>query len=332
MQVFIQSAEGLITGILAFLLGLLWQRINKIVLNHRARRFWRPVMSKDVKLVVSRFRRQQGFEASGLIGAGDVVAMHNLSRYFTQIGFRSFDITFNDQLGYGDTLGRSLRADLILLGGPDSNTLTNEVVKHLSLGISFKEIYPSEPDVLLEPRISDPTAATSPDGNDSKPSPVIRGILRRIGMASEAEQPREQWRIPVIFDVANKELYKPVKKGDQIVTDCGVIIRAPNPFDESKTVVILCGSYGYGTWEAVQYAQSREFLSQIPHRSEPLECVFTVDVVRDTPQRRHPKFVRRSPEQGESLQISHGDGATHAFLDPVRVFLQPLAVSCRGES
>ena len=305
MQVFIQAAEGLITGILAFLLGLLWQRINKIVLNYRARRFWRPVMSKDVKLVVSRFRRLQGFEASGVIGAGDVVAMHNLSEYFTRIGFRSFDITFNDQLGYGEALGRSLRTDLILLGGPDSNTLTNEVVKNLSLGISFKEIYPSDPDVLLEPRIWDPTAATSPDGDDSKPSPVIRGILRRIGVASEEDPPREQWRIPVILDVASKELYKPIKKGDGMVTDCGVIIRAPNPFDESKTVVILCGSYGYGTWAAVQYAQSKEFLSQIPNRSEPLECVFTVDVVRDTPQRPRLQFVRRSPDHGESLQISH---------------------------
>lgn len=65
MQVLIQAAEGLITGVLAFLLGLLWQRVNKIVLNYRARRFWHPVMSKDVQLVMSRFRGLQGFEASG---------------------------------------------------------------------------------------------------------------------------------------------------------------------------------------------------------------------------------------------------------------------------
>jgi hypothetical protein len=305
MQVFIQGAEGLITGVLAFVLGLLWRRINKIALNYRARRFWHPVMSRDVQLVMSRFRGLQGFEASGMIGAGDAVAMHNLSEYFTRIGFRSFKISYNDQLGYGEALGQSLQTDLILLGGPDSNTLTNEVVKRLSLGIAFKEIYQSHPTVLLEPRIWDPTADTSSDGDDPAQAPVIQRIMRRVGVTLASEPPREQWRIPVILDITDQKLYRPVMNGDQIVTDCGVIIRAPNPFDESKTVVILCGSYGYGTWAAVQLAQRKDFLSQIPHGSGSLECVFEVDVVRDTPQRPQLKFVRRSPGQGESLHVSH---------------------------
>jgi hypothetical protein len=248
-------------------------------------------MSKDVQLVIGRFRGLQGFEASGVIGAGDALAMYNLNEYFKRIGFGSFNVSYNDQLGYGDAAGESLRTDLILLGGPDANTLTYEVIKRLSLGIAFKEIYPTDPDVLLEPRVFDPaTADTSSIANNSKPALITRHILRLIGVVSSP-----QWRIPVILDTNNQRLYQPLKDGEKILADCGVIIRAPNPFNPTKTVVILCGSYGYGTWAAVEYAQSRTFLSQVPHRSGAIECVFMVDVVRDTPQCPDPKFVRSSP-------------------------------------
>jgi len=301
MQVLIQAAEGLITGAFAFILGVLWERTRKALLNYRARKFWRPVMSKDVQLVIGRFRGLEGFEASGVIGAGDALAMHNLNEYFKHIGFGGFHVSYNDQLGYGDATGEGLRTNLILLGGPDANTLTYEVIKRLSLGIAFKEIYPANPDELLEPRVFDPaTAETSPSANNSRA--IITGrILRRIGAVSSP-----QWRTPVILDISSKKLYQPMKDGDKILTDCGIIIRASNPFNPDKTVVILCGSYGYGTWAAVDYAKSKQFLSQIPHRSDTVECVFMVDVVRDTPQRPVPQFVRRSPQirppgQGDGL-------------------------------
>jgi hypothetical protein len=291
MQVLIQSFEGLITGILAFLLGLLWQRMKKAVLNYRARRFWRPVMSRDVQLVIGRFRGLQGFEASGVIGAGDTLAAYNLNEYFGRIGFGVSEVSYNDQLGYSDASGESLRTNLILLGGPDANSLTYDVVKRLSLGITFKEIYPANPNELLEPRVFDPATAEIPLFARNSKSALIAGrALRWIGAV-----PSQQWRIPVIFDITNQKLYRPLKDGDNVLTDCGVIIRAPNPFNPKKTVVILCGSYGYGTWAAVQLAQSRDFLSQVTRRSGGLECVFEVGVVRDTPQCPQLQFVRSSP-------------------------------------
>lgn len=291
MQVFIQATEGLITAVFAFILGVLWERARKALLNYHARRFWRPVMSKDAQLVIGRFRGLQGFEASGVIGAGDALAMYNLHEYFKRIGFDGFSVSYNDQLGYGDAAGESLRTNLILLGGPDANTLTYEAIKRLSLGIAFKEIYPANPDELFEPRVFDPAAGeTSPPANNSRSAIIVAHVLRRIGVTSSP-----QWRTPVILDINNEKLYQPVKDGDKVLADCGVIIRAPNPFNPAKTVVILCGSYGYGTWAAVQYAQSREFLRQVPRHSDAMECVFMVDVVRDTPQRLDPQFVRRSP-------------------------------------
>jgi hypothetical protein len=100
-----------------------------------------------------------------------------------------------------------------------------------------------------------------------------------------------------MVDIVEREkVYQPSKDGDNILTDCGVIIRAPNPFEPTKQVILLCGSYGYGTWAAVQLAQDKEFLRQVPKRAGPLECIFQVDVVRDTPQRPRLYFVRETPD------------------------------------
>ena len=291
MQIFVQITIGLTTASLAFLLGLLWQRIKKTIVNYRARRFWHPVISEDMQLVIGRFRGLQGFEASGMIGGGDALAMYNLCEYFERIGFGRFRISYNDQLGYSDAAGESLRTNLILLGGPDANSLTYDIVKRLSLGIDFKEIYPTNPDELLEPRIFDAAAAESQLSSKPSTSALIVGrILHQLGLIST-----QHWRTPVFFDITSKKLYQPSREGDKLLTDCGAIIRAPNPFDPTKTVVLLCGSYGYGTWAAVQLAQGKDFLRQVPRGSEALECVFQVDVVRDTPQCPNLEFVRRSP-------------------------------------
>jgi hypothetical protein len=284
LQTLNEVATGLATGVVAFLLGLLWQHMRKAFLNYRARRFWRPVMSRDLQLVLGRFRGLPGFEASGVIGAGDTLAMNNLREYFEKIGFGGFQVSLNDQLGYGDPTGDSLRTNLILLGGPDANRLTYDVVKLLKLGIVFKELDPRRPGELLEPRIYDMS-----ETNGQGP---VRRALRLFGLLSG-----EQWRTPVIADLdGSKKVFKPTKTGDAVLVDCGVIIRTPNPFDLTKSIIILCGSYGYGTWAAVQLAQSKEFIRRIPKGSGALECVFEVDVVRDTPQRPHIHFIRETPK------------------------------------
>jgi hypothetical protein len=42
--------------------------------------------------------------------------------------------------------------------------------------------------------------------------------------------------------------------------DYGIVIRAPNPFDTSKAIVIIAGAYGYGSWGGVDLIQQDEFL------------------------------------------------------------------------
>jgi hypothetical protein len=42
--------------------------------------------------------------------------------------------------------------------------------------------------------------------------------------------------------------------------DYGIVIRAPNPFDTSKAMIIIAGAYGHGSWAGIDLIQQPEFL------------------------------------------------------------------------
>jgi hypothetical protein len=44
--------------------------------------------------------------------------------------------------------------------------------------------------------------------------------------------------------------------------DYGIIIRARNPFEPSKALIIVAGAYGYGTWGGIDLMQQDEFLQR----------------------------------------------------------------------
>jgi hypothetical protein len=83
-------------------------------------------------LVLGRFRAFSDFEPSGLVGAGDNIALRNLTNYFAQIGFKRYTVYYNDQIGWTHTAEASpLKANLVLLGGPDANTITRQVLERI---------------------------------------------------------------------------------------------------------------------------------------------------------------------------------------------------------
>jgi hypothetical protein len=45
-------------------------------------------------------------------------------------------------------------------------------------------------------------------------------------------------------------------------TDYGIIIRARNPFNRRKGIIVIAGAYGYGTWGGVRLALDEEFLEK----------------------------------------------------------------------
>lgn len=96
--------------------------------------------------------------------------------------------------------------------------------------------------------------------------------------------------------------------------DYGIIIRARNPFEPSKALIVVAGAYGYGTWGGIDLMQQGDFLQRcqelesisrkagkvsvrarlrfatiflkgkaIRRQWTPFECVFRVKVYDDRP-------------------------------------------------
>ncbi len=104
--------------------------------TRRARAFWHPFLSDDVRLVIGRFGQVRHFdllkfERSGVLGVGDAIALAELQRYFSQIGG-------SPQLAYADRLeGDALKHTMILLGGPDANSVTRRTAKRITSMLRF---------------------------------------------------------------------------------------------------------------------------------------------------------------------------------------------------
>src|ERR1700693_4248616 len=97
----------------------------------KARRFWRPLVSGDLKIVLGRFTRfgewdATKWEATGLVGMGDVHAATLVESLLEDLGVRrlgqTFDIVDHDQIQVDLS-----NTNLICLGGPDVNYITRRI-------------------------------------------------------------------------------------------------------------------------------------------------------------------------------------------------------------
>ncbi|MFE9257552.1 hypothetical protein [Streptomyces sp. NPDC006879] len=80
----------------------------------------------------------------------------------------------------------------------------------------------------------------------------------------------------------------------QLAVDQGILIRATNPFNRRRNVIVLAGSFGFGTSAAARLLVSSEILThEIVAQGSPFEAVFCVDIVGGTPQHIELKELRR---------------------------------------
>lgn len=71
-----------------------------------------------------------------------------------------------------------------------------------------------------------------------------------------------------------------VDAGERLQSDQGLIIRCANPFAPEKTVLILAGSWGYGTTAAAHLIESGDFLNNpIVRSKDPFEAFFSCRIV-----------------------------------------------------
>lgn len=256
-----QTIIQLIVGLIAFLAGFFIQRIRATWAYFRARNFWRPLLRRDLALVLGDgFPSLQTFEATNLIGRGDLVASYELTTHFSQMGFRRLQPIFADKAVTASLTGRSLQRNLIILGGPDANSVSHECLKAMRLNYALK--WPDKEDA--EGELTSSRTWTQPRLVSTEPSEGV------------------------------SEFFTPHQEGREIVQDYGVIIRSRNPFLawgkkpfrswRSKRVIMIYGCYGYGTLAAVLYAQTPEFLDMVRNAEDDIECIVTCKIIMGTPQ------------------------------------------------
>jgi hypothetical protein len=168
---------------------------------------------------------------SSLMGTGDALALGQVLGALHTLNAQNYKI-----LPSHNFPGDRLQGNLILIGGPDANEITEKVVERLSMRLKF----------------GDPNS-----------------------------------HIISITDSSNGKIYIPKRNASNIaVEDYGVIVKAPNPFNPEKTVILLAGSFGHGTHGAATVLASEYLLNQISIAAEgkSFEAIVHTDVVNDWPQ------------------------------------------------
>lgn len=127
-------------------------------------------------------------------------------------------------------------------------------------------------------------------------NPLIKGAFGGIASAF-----RFNTSLPMTLqDSLRNELYEPALRGDQVAIDYGTLIRTRNPYAPDRTLVMIGGVYGFGTWGGVRLLSDKRFLKQCASlsggsangKSFELECVYRVHVHQGEPEFVTPLDIR----------------------------------------
>jgi hypothetical protein len=125
---------------------------------------------------------------------------------------------------------------------------------------------------------------------------------------------RFDYKSPPIELVDVKDPSKPVRYSAEwiddnnhdlgISRDYAVLLRANNPADPRRTVLIFGGLYGFGTWACPRFIQTPMFKEAYrdlirEHRTRNFECLLEVKVIEGLPYRSHIVGEKLRPLAGK---------------------------------
>jgi hypothetical protein len=131
----------------AFLLARAWKLFRP--------RFWSKMLRSKVVLVVGAHGDFDGYEASGMIGTGDALALAEFVAYFRQQRFADYQVVSARSIG-PDLLAHNL----ILIGGPDANGTSCDFVERIKKTRQIEFGNPARHEIWfeLQGRVYEPTS------------------------------------------------------------------------------------------------------------------------------------------------------------------------------
>lgn len=206
-----------------------------LVSTPKSRRFWKPFVDSDCRIVLGRLMQFRRYEQTGFLGVGDAIAMTELLLFLSQLGADALEVVYADRVG-----GDALNSNLIVLGGPVANEISADVVNRLESSLK-----PGQNEIL------------------DTISKITHRSRRRAG-------------------------------SDELTSDYGLVIVAPNPYAPDKRMLLVFGTYGFGSWAGIRFLLSRQFReSNDLLEGEFVECLVESEIVKGTPQQ--PKMITMRP-------------------------------------
>jgi hypothetical protein len=125
---------NLVAAFIGFIICWVWHKAYRAIRTQRTRRALQPFEPPEGKTVIGCFASSdlQSFEQSGLIGVGDALALSEILAQCRLAGLTPGCPQIDKSLQ-----GDDLRSNLILLGGPDVNSVTNDVWRSLKTTLRF---------------------------------------------------------------------------------------------------------------------------------------------------------------------------------------------------
>ncbi len=243
----VEIVSSTIVAAVAFVLGNFRHAIMARVRTRKTRRYWGPLRSRGVAIVLGSFtpaipspaseqhRAIDGsalddFEPYGLVGFGDVMALLAIQRHLQILEFDDVLVTHSKDLQVAKT------RNLVLIGGPDPNDATDLAMRSNQLPIVFEDMGANRTQMRVE----------YPDGESASYQPMFA-----------REQP------------------------SRLVRDFGFVAQVASPFDHESIAVLLVGVYGAAVAAAAHLVTTSYGVSRIMQtNSRRCIAVFHADVNR----------------------------------------------------
>jgi hypothetical protein len=153
-----------------YLIGWVAPQAHQWTRTRRTRKFWKPFSKLDqLSVILGGDRTRPTFEASGVVGVGDVKALTELQAIFYENRLGRLPITLSTS---PSEAGLEV-ADLILIGGPDMNWATKAVASRLPARFTFGN--PDDREIsITDQETGSVYSPSAPGGSDMRDVGLIK--------------------------------------------------------------------------------------------------------------------------------------------------------------